>query len=143
MNFVIYHSCLRAFLELPDQMWAEYEATGGDMKWTSDFVRIPEEFGVNNVYGEIGTTFANSAVAHPRFSAAFIGSLVKGLGADHVVWGTDTVWYGSPQWQIEAHAPARSARGHAGEIRAAVARAGPTASPSRRSSASTRRASTA
>ena len=29
-------------------------------------------------------------------------SFVKGLGADHVVWGTDTVWYGSPQWQIEA-----------------------------------------
>jgi len=24
------------------------------------------------------------------------------LGADHVLWGTDYVWYGSPQWQIEA-----------------------------------------
>jgi hypothetical protein len=28
--------------------------------------------------------------------------LVKGLGADHVVWGSDAVWTGSPQWQIEA-----------------------------------------
>ena len=36
------------------------------------------------------------------FRSAFIGTLVKGLGADHVVWGTDTLWYGSPQWQIEA-----------------------------------------
>jgi len=24
------------------------------------------------------------------------------LGADHVVWGTDAIWTGSPQWQIEA-----------------------------------------
>jgi hypothetical protein len=28
--------------------------------------------------------------------------LIKGLGVDKVVWGTDSVWYGSPQWQIEA-----------------------------------------
>jgi len=24
------------------------------------------------------------------------------MGADHIMWGTDSVWYGSPQWQIEA-----------------------------------------
>jgi hypothetical protein len=28
MSFVIYHSALRAFLELPDQAWAEFETTG-------------------------------------------------------------------------------------------------------------------
>ena len=31
-----------------------------------------------------------------------MGQLVKGLGADHVVWGSDAVWTGAPQWQIEA-----------------------------------------
>jgi hypothetical protein len=31
-----------------------------------------------------------------------MGTLLKGLGSDHVLWGTDSTWYGSPQWQIEA-----------------------------------------
>jgi hypothetical protein len=30
-----------------------------------------------------------------------MGILVKGLGTDHIVWGTDAVWTGAPQWQIE------------------------------------------
>ena len=51
---------------------------------------------------ELGTSFANSAVAHPKFCAALVGTLIKGMGVDHVMWGTDSVWYGSPQWQIEA-----------------------------------------
>lgn len=101
MNFVVYHSALRPFLELPDQAWAEFEASGR-IKWATDLAEIPEKQGVTNVYAELGTSFANSAVAHPKFSAAFIGTLVKGMGADHVVWGSDTLWYGSPQWQIEA-----------------------------------------
>ena len=54
------------------------------------------------MYAELGTSFANSAVAHPKFSAALVGTLIKGLGVNHVIWGTDSVWYGSPQWQIEA-----------------------------------------
>src|SRR5438046_9012993 len=40
--------------------------------------------------------------ADPRVSAAMMGMLIRGLGADHVVWGTDAIWTGSPQWQIEA-----------------------------------------
>jgi hypothetical protein len=31
-----------------------------------------------------------------------LGQLIEGLGSDKVIWGTDSVWYGSPQWQIEA-----------------------------------------
>jgi uncharacterized protein len=31
-----------------------------------------------------------------------MGQLIEGLGADHVVWGSDAVWTGAPQWQIEA-----------------------------------------
>ena len=64
--------------------------------------RIPEKFGVSNVYCDVGTSFAISAVTNPRFCAAMMGTLIKGLGHQHMFWGTDSVWYGSPQWQIEA-----------------------------------------
>ncbi len=101
IDFVIYHAALRPFLESPDAALAEFERTGR-IAWATDLAEIPARHGVTNVYAEIGTAFANSAVANPRFAAALVGTLVRGLGADHVVWGTDSVWYGSPQWQIEA-----------------------------------------
>jgi uncharacterized protein len=101
INFVMYHGALRAFLETPDAALNEFNSTGR-IKWTTDLAEIPAKFGVTNVYGEVGTAFANSAVANPRFAAAFIGTLERGLGPDRVLWGTDSLWYGSPQWQIEA-----------------------------------------
>ncbi|MEQ1879756.1 MAG: amidohydrolase family protein [Burkholderiales bacterium] len=102
MNFVIYHSALRPWLaDQPDADLQKFLDTGY-VEWATDLARIPEKYGVNNVYGEIGSTFASTAVTNPRFCAAFIGQLVNLMGAERVVWGTDSVWYGSPQWQIEA-----------------------------------------
>ncbi|MCA3132591.1 MAG: amidohydrolase family protein [Betaproteobacteria bacterium] len=101
LNFVIYHSALRPLLEQPELELAEFESTGW-IRWSTDLARIPAEHGVNNVFAEIGSSFANSAVANPRFCAAFLGQLVNEMGVDRVLWGTDSVWYGSPQWQIEA-----------------------------------------
>lgn len=101
LNFILYHGCLRAFLESPDADLAKFEETG-EILWASELASIPERFGVSNVYAEMGTSFAMSATANPRFAAAVVGTWIKGLGADHVVWGTDSVLYGSPQWQIEA-----------------------------------------
>ena len=101
INFVIYHAALRAFLENPDDELAQFDKTGY-IRWVSDLADIPAKHGVSNVYADLGTSFAISAVTNPRFCAAMMGTLVKGLGTDHVFWGTDSVWYGSPQWQIEA-----------------------------------------
>jgi predicted TIM-barrel fold metal-dependent hydrolase len=100
LNFIIYHGCLRPFQEDPAAALAEFEKTG-EIKWASDLARVPEEVGVSNVYAEMGTSFAVST-ANPRFAAALLGTWIKHMGVDHVVWGTDSVWYGSPQWQIEA-----------------------------------------
>jgi predicted TIM-barrel fold metal-dependent hydrolase len=101
INFVIYHSAMRPFLELPDRELAQFEKTGR-FDWVSDLADIPAKFGVKNVYGELGACFANTCVTHPKLAAALLGTLTRGLGEDRVIWGTDSVWWGSPQWQIEA-----------------------------------------
>ena len=74
INFVIYHSAFRPFLELPDLELAHFEETG-EIRWAGDLARIPKEHGVSNVYAELGTTFANCAVTNPRFCAALLGIL--------------------------------------------------------------------
>lgn len=102
MRFVVYHSAYRfAGGGTAEQGLEQFNRTGR-VEWTSDLAEIPEKFGVSNVYGDLGQIFAQTTVVQPRLAAALMGILVKGLGADHVVWGTDAVWTGSPQWQIEA-----------------------------------------
>ena len=102
MNFVIYHSAIRPFGgNTPEREMAEFDKSGY-IQWVTDLARIPNEYGVSNVYAEIGTTFASTCVTNPRFCTAVLGQLVHMMGADHVVWGTDSVFWGSPQWQIEA-----------------------------------------
>ena len=102
LNFVIYHSAYRfAAGGKVEDAWAQFEKTGR-IEWVTDLAEIPAKFGVKNVYGDLGQIFAQSTVADPRVCAAMMGQLVGGLGADHVVWGSDAIWTGSPQWQIEA-----------------------------------------
>ena len=38
----------------------------------------------------------------PTIAAHILGQLMKFMGEDRIVFGSDSVWYGSPQWQIEA-----------------------------------------
>ena len=79
---------------------AEFERTGR-IAWTNDLADIPQQYGVNNVYADVGQLFALTMVAQPRVCAALMGAMIKGMGVDRVCWGTDAVWTGSPQWQIE------------------------------------------
>ena len=100
LNFLVYHSGYRWVGGNPADGMAEFDQTGRS-SWTSDLAEIPEKYGVNNVYGDLGQLFAWTAVAEPRLAAALMGTLIQGLGVDRVVWGTDAVWTGAPQWQIE------------------------------------------
>ena len=101
LNFIIYHAGIETLGEPSKKALRIFEEKGA-IPWVSELAGIPEKYGVKNVYGELGSVFAASAIANPRYCAAILGTLVKGLGVDHVLWGTDSIWYGSPQWQIEA-----------------------------------------
>src|SRR6266576_3956440 len=102
LNFIIYHGGYRyAGGGSVEEAWAQFEKTGR-IEWVTDLSEIPEKHGVKNVYADVGQLFAQSTIADPRVSAVMVGQLIKGLGADHVCWGTDAIWTGSPQWQIEA-----------------------------------------
>jgi hypothetical protein len=101
LNFVIYHSAFRYTGGTWDLGWNQFEKTGR-IDWVTDLAEIPAKYGVKNVYGDLGQIFAQSTIAEPRLCAAMLGQLIQGLGADRVVWGTDAIWTGSPQWQIEA-----------------------------------------
>ena len=102
LNFIIYHGGYRyAGGGNVDDAWAQFEKTGR-IEWVTDLAEIPDKHGVKNVYADVGQLFAQSTIADPRVSAVMMGQLIKGLGVDHVCWGTDAIWTGSPQWQIEA-----------------------------------------
>ncbi len=54
-----------------------------------------------NVYAELGTTWW-ALLARPDEAAHLLGKLLVHVGEDNVLWGTDAVFYGSPQGQIQA-----------------------------------------
>ena len=54
------------------------------------------------LYAEIGSAFASAFLDGPRQAAHLIGRMLQLLGSRHILWGTDSIWWGTPQWQIEA-----------------------------------------
>jgi hypothetical protein len=71
-----------------------------DISWTTEYAELVAPY--SNCYAEIGTTWASSIVTFPTVAAHIMGQLMKYLGPDRIVFGSDSVWYGSPQWQIDA-----------------------------------------
>jgi len=93
IDFVLYHAGL---LTVPRDGSA-------NVPWTTEFCQMKKkEAGLRNIYMELGSTFGQLATTNPTACAHVLGQLVDAFGADHVLWGTDSIWYGTPQWQIEA-----------------------------------------
>jgi predicted TIM-barrel fold metal-dependent hydrolase len=60
-----------------------------------------EAFRPHNVYAEMGSAW-NQVLNNNNMAQHYIGKLLKYLGPDNIVWGTDCILYGSPQSQIAA-----------------------------------------
>ncbi len=57
--------------------------------------------GEGNVYAELGSCWRHY-MSKPDQAAHLMGKLLKYLGDTRICWGTDALWYGSPQDQIQA-----------------------------------------
>jgi hypothetical protein len=55
-----------------------------------------------HVYAELGGVVPNLMTGRIEEAMHFFGKLLKHIGEDRIVWGTDCLWFGSPQPVIEA-----------------------------------------
>ena len=97
VKFLIYHSGF-----VPGEAEGPYDPKHND--GVDSLVTSLAKNGVkpgSNVYAELGSTW-RFVMRDPTSAAHTIGKLVKAVGEDNVLWGTDSIWYGSPQDQIDA-----------------------------------------
>ena len=97
MNFLIYHSGY-----IPRQDEGAYDPDRGE--GIDGLIKsvLDNNLGHDsNVYAELGSTW-RMLMGNPGSAAHAIGKLVKHLGENNVVYGSDSIWYGSPQDQIQA-----------------------------------------
>jgi predicted TIM-barrel fold metal-dependent hydrolase len=98
LNFVLYHSGFIGVGRLKLE-----EARKGEIPWTSEFCRMKQKHPkLSNIYMELGSTFAQLVITEPIICAHLIGQILKAFGRNALIWGTDSIWSGTPQWQIEA-----------------------------------------
>ena len=95
VQFLVYHSGFETGVaEGP------YDPAG---EGVDRLVRSVQEAGLGpggNVYAELGSTWRN-VMSSPDEAAHVLGKLLATFGPDNILWGTDSIWYGSPQDQIQ------------------------------------------
>ncbi|MGH7931026.1 MAG: amidohydrolase family protein, partial [Candidatus Binatia bacterium] len=97
VNFLIYHSGF-----VPAQAEGPYDPDRNEgIDSLIKTVLENEVAGQGNVYAELGSTW-RYLLRDPDSAAHALGKLFKYMGEDNVLWGTDSIWYGSPQDQIQA-----------------------------------------
>ena len=102
LNFLTYHSAFKSLADALPAAESNFEETSY-VPWVSDLCEYRKNNPhMTNVYMELGSTFGLMAITHPRLCAHVLGMILDAYGPDNLLWGTDSIWWGSPQWQIEA-----------------------------------------
>ncbi|HEU4406141.1 MAG TPA: amidohydrolase family protein [Polyangiaceae bacterium] len=96
LAFLAYHAGYEA-----GQPEGPYDPAGGGIDRLIKSVQAAGLGPGSNVYAELGSTF-RLLMTRPADAAHALGKLLKYLGPDNVLWGTDSLWYGTPQPQLEA-----------------------------------------
>jgi hypothetical protein len=97
VNFLIYHSGL--VIGQPEGPYDPKRNEGVDSLIKSV---VENDVAPNsNVYAELGSTW-RFLMQDPDSAAHALGKLFRHVGEKNVLWGTDSIWYGSPQDQIQA-----------------------------------------
>ncbi len=100
VNFVAYHSGWDPFNIAEEGPYDPEDAERG----VNALIKSLQDNGIppdSNVYAELGSTW-RGVMSDPTQAAHVIGKLLKYVGEERVLWGTDCVWYGAPQPQIVA-----------------------------------------
>lgn len=98
LNFLVYHSGFLGTSRINLE-----KGKHGEVPWTTEFCKLKKKHPkLTNIYLELGSTFGQLVITEPLICAHLLGQLLSAFGEDHVLWGTDSIWYGTPQWQIEA-----------------------------------------
>src|SRR4051794_8225827 len=105
LNFIVYHSGFRGFNWLASGTGPKVKDRETDdpqeIPWVSDLFRILKRNpGIKNIYFELGSTFHMTAVYSPELCMHLLGQMLQVAGPDRILWGTDSIWNGSPQKQI-------------------------------------------
>jgi predicted TIM-barrel fold metal-dependent hydrolase len=98
MQFVVYHGAYER--ETTERAYDPGRALVGinSLVKALDDHHLPPN---GNVWAELGTTWRET-LGNPTEAAHVLGKLLSRVGEDRVLWGTDAIWYGSPQPQIMA-----------------------------------------
>ena len=104
IDFVAYHSGFEPGDGGPDDAnregpYTEATANIGVNRLVSTVVEHGIEPG-SNIYAELGSTWY-CLIKRPVEQAHVIGKLLKYLGPDNVLWGTDAIWYGPTQAAVD------------------------------------------